>query len=182
MSSPSRQPAQLSLPSAMAKKKGKKSKQPQPQSQVAHPPSTPTTSSTILTPNSTPTSTSYSTSVVIIDWVNYTGDGRLAHWNQLLKDVGIEEEFPSKTQCKKKLDTVFVNIKDFLSAIENGIPVHHFPSRSALVKYTKKHTYPKDNIVKGSPLRQLLVDVFAVPRGKKGGDKSLEKRMAALAI
>ncbi|KAI1823969.1 hypothetical protein F4861DRAFT_283412 [Xylaria intraflava] len=92
---------------------------------------------------------------VVAEWRQYMGTGSLDNWQRLMRDLGFETEFTSKTQCKKD---VWVNIPDFLAAVETGQPVHHFPSRRELADYTRQERrfYPKRYIPKGDPLRQLL--------------------------
>ncbi|OAA61196.1 hypothetical protein SPI_05220 [Niveomyces insectorum RCEF 264] len=82
----------------------------------------------------------------------------LASWQQLVADLGIDGYYPSKTQCKKAIKTVHVNIRDFLDAIRNDEPVRRFPSRAALQRYTlaNHRFYKKKKIVPGSPLAALL--------------------------
>ncbi|KAI1333424.1 hypothetical protein F5Y16DRAFT_393819 [Xylariaceae sp. FL0255] len=95
---------------------------------------------------------------VVKDWANYLGQGSLEDWQRLMRDLGFTEDFPSKTQCRKMLKTVWVNIYDFLSAVKRGEPVTFFDSRTALARYTvkKRKFYPKNSIEKDSPLRELL--------------------------
>lgn len=38
---------------------------------------------------------------VVVEWEKYMGDGELEDWQRLMKDLGFEENFPSKTQCRK---------------------------------------------------------------------------------
>jgi hypothetical protein len=121
---------------------------------------------------------------VVVEWERYIGKGELEDWQRLMTDLGFAEEFPSKTQCRKAskqthalsipcqyshangvaqaLETVWVNIHDFLHAVEKGEPVHRFQNQSDLAKYTRKKCryYPKKAIGKESPLRQLLAYIF----------------------
>jgi hypothetical protein len=85
----------------------------------------------------------------------------------------------------KMLKTVWVNIPDFLEAVKNGWPVYHFPSQQALAAYTKKarRFYPKRNIQKGSPLKQLLAHIFIGQGGRRGyGDQALVVHMGGLSL
>ncbi|TGJ78847.1 hypothetical protein E0Z10_g9918 [Xylaria hypoxylon] len=121
---------------------------------------------------------------VVGEWGMYMGRGGLEDWQRLMKDLGFEEEFPSKTQCRKALKTVWVNIRDFLDAVETGRPVHHFKNQYQLAAYTRKmqRFYPKKNIEKGSPLRQLLAQV-KLNQGGRGHDYSgLVGKMGGLSI
>ncbi|KAF2965148.1 hypothetical protein GQX73_g8418 [Xylaria multiplex] len=98
---------------------------------------------------------------IVGEWGKYMGRGDLEDWQRLMRDLGFEEEFVSKTQCRKTLKAVWVNIHDFLDAVKKGEPVHHFESQDQLARYTIKNRlfYPKKNIEKGSPLRQLLAQI-----------------------
>ncbi|KAI0430073.1 hypothetical protein F5Y09DRAFT_242145 [Xylaria sp. FL1042] len=98
---------------------------------------------------------------VVTEWEAYIGHGELEDWQRLMKDLGFEEEFPSKAKCRQALKTVWVNIHDFLQAVKKGEPVRRFPSQRALAQYTRTNHkfYPKKNIPKGSPLRQLLAHI-----------------------
>lgn len=53
----------------------------------------------------------------------------------------------------KALVGVWVNIRDFLDAVEKGLPVPRHQSESALARYTvdNKRIFPKASIVKGRP-------------------------------
>ncbi|KAI3328930.1 hypothetical protein HD806DRAFT_266865 [Xylariaceae sp. AK1471] len=121
---------------------------------------------------------------VVVKWDNYMGEGALEDWQRLMKDLGFDETFRSKTQCKKALKTVWVNIPDFLHAIENGQPVRHFRNQWDLAKYTKKERryYPKGQVEKGSPLRQLLAHIFTNQGGKAHGNHGLVAQMGGLMI
>ncbi|KAI1346249.1 hypothetical protein F5Y01DRAFT_27970 [Xylaria sp. FL0043] len=106
---------------------------------------------------------------VVIEWEKYMGKGELEDWQRLMKDLGFDEEFPSKKKCREALKSVWVNIPDFLQAIKKGQPVHHFPSQRALAAYTQEHRkfYPKKDIPKSSPLRRLLAHMTISHRGRK---------------
>lgn len=41
------------------------------------------------------------TEKVVMEWERYMGEGSLADWQRLMRDLGFEEEFPSKNQCRK---------------------------------------------------------------------------------
>ncbi|KAI1131769.1 hypothetical protein F5Y10DRAFT_45259 [Nemania abortiva] len=122
---------------------------------------------------------------VVVEWEKYMGLGELEDWQRLMRDLGFEEEFPSKSQCRKALKTVWVNIPDFLDAVKKGDPIHHFPSQRALAEYTREEhrVYPRKNIPKGSPLKQLLAQIF---RGHGGGrghvNEAIVLGMSGLAI
>lgn len=38
---------------------------------------------------------------VVMDWERYIGRGELEDWQRLMHDLGFDEEFPSKSQCRK---------------------------------------------------------------------------------
>ncbi|KAJ3580241.1 hypothetical protein NPX13_g321 [Xylaria arbuscula] len=100
---------------------------------------------------------------VVTAWEEYMGEGKLEDFQRLMRDLGFEEHFPSKSKCRQALKAVWVNIPDFLYAIQHGLPVHHFPSERELSNYTlksPKRIYPKRFIPKGSPLRQLLAHIL----------------------
>ncbi|KAI1169556.1 hypothetical protein F4777DRAFT_584802 [Nemania sp. FL0916] len=99
---------------------------------------------------------------VVIEWEKYMGHGELADWQRLMRDLGFDEEFTSKTQCRKALGTVWVNIRDFLDAVKNERPVKHFPNEKALAAYTAstRKFYPRHRIPKDSPLKKLLAGIF----------------------
>ncbi|KAI0442515.1 hypothetical protein F4803DRAFT_373340 [Xylaria telfairii] len=121
---------------------------------------------------------------VVVEWEKYMGHGELEDWQRLMKDLGFEENFPSKTQCRKALKTVWVNIPDFLQAVKKGHPVYHFQSQRDLAEYTKKHRrfYPKDSIEKHSPLKQLLAHIFINRGGKGSGKNALVVQMGGLSL
>ncbi|KAI1145500.1 hypothetical protein F4825DRAFT_243214 [Nemania diffusa] len=121
---------------------------------------------------------------VVAAWETYMGSSELEDWQRLMSDLGFEEEFPSKTQCRKALKTVWVNIPDFLHAIKNDKPVYHFPSQNALAVYTKKKRrfFPKKAIDKGSPLKQLLAHIFFNRGGGGYGGQALVVHMGGLSI
>ncbi|KAI0452720.1 hypothetical protein F5B21DRAFT_505947 [Xylaria acuta] len=121
---------------------------------------------------------------VVVQWKQYMGNGELEDWKRLMRDLGFEEDFPSKTQCRKALKTVWVNIPDFLQAVKHGHPVHHFQSQSELAEYTKREGlfYPKRAIEKRSPLRQLLAHILINRGGKGYGGNALVVRMGGLSL
>ena len=59
------------------------------------------------------------------------------------------------------LKGVWVNIYDFMEAVQAGRPVRRFDSRRELAEYTQRtrRYFPKRRVPKGSPLRQLLAHV-----------------------
>ncbi|KAI5866901.1 hypothetical protein GGS23DRAFT_295013 [Durotheca rogersii] len=99
---------------------------------------------------------------VVSDWARYFGPGDLPDWQRLMADLGFEEQFASKTQCRKALKGVWVNIVDFLDNVEAGCAPHRFPNSTQLAKYTRNSgkIYPKRHIQEKSPLRSLLAHIF----------------------
>ncbi|KAI0890030.1 uncharacterized protein GGS22DRAFT_7345 [Annulohypoxylon maeteangense] len=98
---------------------------------------------------------------VVSQWDEYFGTGDLQAWQQLMDDLGIPGTFRSKTQCRKALRNVWVNIVDFLHDVREGRQPHLFESQAELGRYTRKHKkfYPKREIPKDSPLKSLLAMV-----------------------
>ncbi|KAK0731743.1 hypothetical protein B0H67DRAFT_85409 [Lasiosphaeris hirsuta] len=88
---------------------------------------------------------------------DYFGAGTLEDWQRLCGDVGLSEDFGSKTKCRKALKRVHVNIHDLLSAIENGHAVHRFRNVRELAEYSVREgkIYPK-RWVKDGPIKALL--------------------------
>ncbi|RYP90562.1 hypothetical protein DL770_003324 [Monosporascus sp. CRB-9-2] len=109
---------------------------------------------------------------IVRDWEQYFGAGDLQDWQRLMEDLGFEEQFDSKTKCRKALKKVWVNIHDFLAAVKVGETPYRFPSEFELAEYTKetKQFYPKSLIEKGSPLRSLLARILRPRNGYQGKD------------
>ncbi|KAI1756570.1 hypothetical protein F4782DRAFT_526259 [Xylaria castorea] len=121
---------------------------------------------------------------IVAEWEDYMGQGELEDWQRLMKDLGFEEHFPSKNKCRQALKTVWVNIPDFLRAVKQGRPVHHFESQSELAEYTKskKLFYPRAKIEKRSPLKQLLAHILSSRGGKGYRGNALVVRMGGLSL
>ncbi|XXG94585.1 hypothetical protein Hte_000842 [Hypoxylon texense] len=104
---------------------------------------------------------------IVLDWEAYFGSGDLPDWQRLMADLGFTEEFTSKTQCRKALTHVWVNIRDFLDDTKAGREVHRFNNEKQLSDYTidQKKIFPKKRIPKGSPLQKLLAHIFS-PGGR----------------
>ncbi|RYP06288.1 hypothetical protein DL765_009559 [Monosporascus sp. GIB2] len=103
---------------------------------------------------------------IVRNWEQYFGAGDLQDWQRLMEDLGFDEQFNSKTQCRKlmtykALKTVWVNIYDFLAAVKVGETPHRFRSEFELAKYTRStgKIYPKKRVKKGSPLCSLLAHI-----------------------
>ncbi|KAK7741091.1 hypothetical protein SLS63_000644 [Diaporthe eres] len=98
-------------------------------------------------------------------WYDYfgTNDNDLAKWKQLCSDLGKPSDtFTSKTQCRKALKGVWVNIHDFLAAENKPEDVRFFESERALAAYTRKShkVFPRREITQGNPLRDLLAHIL----------------------
>ncbi|ROW18259.1 hypothetical protein VPNG_00135 [Cytospora leucostoma] len=106
------------------------------------------------------------------EWDQYfgTNDNDLASWQRLGRDLGIPEaKLTSKTQIRKALKGIWVNIHDFLYRAKNKPQdVEFFESERQLSDYTvrTKKIFPRKNISPGSPLRELLAHIL-YPRGGK---------------
>ncbi|KAI0203918.1 hypothetical protein F4808DRAFT_392666 [Astrocystis sublimbata] len=121
---------------------------------------------------------------VVIEWENYMGKGDLEDFQRLMMHLGFEEHFPSKTSCRKALKTVWVNIPDFLQCVREGRPVHHFENQTQLAQYTvhNRRYFPRRNIDKKSPLKQLLAHIMFNQGRKSNGGDSLVARMGGLSL
>ncbi|KAI1082789.1 hypothetical protein F5B20DRAFT_484481 [Whalleya microplaca] len=96
------------------------------------------------------------------DWENYFGSGELQDWQRLMEDLGFSENFTSKTQCRKALGGVWVNIRDFLDDVDAGRTPHRFKNEYKLAEYTRQtgKIYPRNKVDQKSPLRKLLAHIF----------------------
>ncbi|GJC84039.1 hypothetical protein ColLi_06877 [Colletotrichum liriopes] len=94
-------------------------------------------------------------------WDEYFGKRELADWQRLCRDLGLPDDLPSKTQCRKALEKVHVNIKQFLDAMEGGGEIKFFKSVRQLARYTRKKRLwmPKKNLPKGDPLGKLRREI-----------------------
>ena len=63
---------------------------------------------------------------------------------------------------KQALKTVWVNIPDFLNAVNRPNDVAFFPNQQALAAYTveTRKIFPKRYVGKGSPLAALMAHIF----------------------
>ncbi|RYP70170.1 hypothetical protein DL769_005049 [Monosporascus sp. CRB-8-3] len=103
---------------------------------------------------------------IVRNWEQYFGAGDLQDWQRLMKDLGFDEQqFNSKTQCRKALKNVWVNIHDFLAAVRVGETPHRFRSEFELAQYTRStdKIYPRKRVKKGSPLCSLLANILRQP-------------------
>ncbi|GKT42017.1 uncharacterized protein ColSpa_02198 [Colletotrichum spaethianum] len=120
-------------------------------------------------------------------WDEYFGKSELADWQRLCRDLGLPDDLPSKTQCRKvstlrpyigtlyrkteltpvpscdvkALSKVHVNIKQFLDAMNGGGAIKLFQNVRQLAQYTRKTGLwmPKKNFPKGHPLGQLRREI-----------------------
>ncbi|KAI1447910.1 hypothetical protein F5Y02DRAFT_327458 [Annulohypoxylon stygium] len=99
---------------------------------------------------------------VAAEWNEYFGAGDLPAWQRLMADLGIPGNFTSKTQCRKALRNVWVNIVDFLRDVQEGRQPHHFKTQNELSKYTQntRKIYPRRLVPQDSPLKSLLAMIF----------------------
>ncbi|KAI1779919.1 hypothetical protein F4818DRAFT_158578 [Hypoxylon cercidicola] len=104
---------------------------------------------------------------LVSDWEEYFGSGDLSDWQRLMADLGFTEEFTSKSQCRKALTHVWVNIRDFLDDNRAGREIHRFDNETQLSQYTINtgKIFPKKKVPKESPLRKLLAHIFS-PGGR----------------
>ncbi|KIH87241.1 hypothetical protein SPBR_08955 [Sporothrix brasiliensis 5110] len=94
-------------------------------------------------------------------WEEYYNEDELGHWQRLLSVLGIDGHFSSKTQCKKALRGVWVNIRDFLQAAAADKTVPRHRNRRALAYYTETtgRYFARSRIVSGSPLAALMATI-----------------------
>ncbi|KAF4842731.1 hypothetical protein CGCSCA4_v008451 [Colletotrichum siamense] len=95
---------------------------------------------------------------LISDWDEYFGDGDLDDWQRLCGDLGLPTDLPSKTQCRKAIRTVHVNIRQFLDAVPKPETVIFFKNVYKLAHWSRKskNMVPKDLITRGTPMRALM--------------------------
>ncbi|KAK1998573.1 hypothetical protein LX36DRAFT_656384 [Colletotrichum falcatum] len=91
-------------------------------------------------------------------WDKYFGKRELADWQRLCFDLCLPSDLPSKTQCRKALKTRFVNIRQFVKAVDEGDGIRHFADARELARFTRKRSLwvPINGLPKGDPLRTLL--------------------------
>ncbi|KAI6901991.1 hypothetical protein KC318_g9270 [Hortaea werneckii] len=94
--------------------------------------------------------------------VNYgANETKLQGWQRLCEDVGILPQ-DSVTQCKKALETTYVNIHHLVDAKKRGEHPRHFPSRKALSDYIRQTQswFPKKVAKQNGFLKALLIEVW----------------------
>ncbi|PSS03587.1 hypothetical protein BD289DRAFT_478421 [Coniella lustricola] len=119
---------------------------------------------------------------IVNAWKNYMIDESLEeNWQRFLHDLGLGD-FKSKSQCKKALRSKWINIHDFLAAVEERdkavklivdealreeefmrpVNVTFFKSERALAQYTltTQKIFPRSKIAKESPLKLLLANIL----------------------
>ncbi|KAK1600288.1 uncharacterized protein LY79DRAFT_533151 [Colletotrichum navitas] len=94
-------------------------------------------------------------------WSEYFDKRELADWQRLCSDLGLPGDLPSKTQCRKALEKVHVNIIQFLEAKEKGEAVRFFKNVRELALYTRKRRLwvPINEMPKEDPSRKLLREI-----------------------
>ncbi|PBP27716.1 hypothetical protein BUE80_DR001235 [Diplocarpon rosae] len=122
---------------------------------------------------------------IVNQFNRYFGEeSKLANWVRLCRDVGIQEDLESITQCRlvinahspslsqssrkvpdvqQALKKVWVNIYDLIDAVNNKkTPPRLFKSQAALSRYTIKNNkiFPKKKAKEGGPVRALLAHIF----------------------
>ncbi|CAK7265252.1 hypothetical protein SEPCBS57363_001496 [Sporothrix epigloea] len=82
----------------------------------------------------------------------------LEMWQRMVNALGIDGYYGSKTQCKKAIKTVFVNIRDFLEAVVRNEPVPQHGNYRALMTYTRENRrfFARRDVKSGGPLSALL--------------------------
>ncbi|KAK4181582.1 hypothetical protein QBC36DRAFT_317368 [Triangularia setosa] len=112
---------------------------------------------------------------IVASFNEYLGAGDLGDWQRLCSDIFYDHELQaldlsSKTKCRKALKAVFINIQDFVDAVEENtagaypkVYPQRFPSHTNLVKYTLKtrRIYPKEWVKNGlGPVKTLLREIL----------------------
>ncbi|OCL02572.1 hypothetical protein AOQ84DRAFT_304476 [Glonium stellatum] len=93
----------------------------------------------------------------------YGTDGsKIAGWQRLCLDVGIDPCPGSITACRKALKAVNVNIYDLVDARARSTEVRLFPSKAALRDYSigEDKIFPKKAAKKDGFLHGLLIHMF----------------------
>ncbi|RYO98197.1 hypothetical protein DL764_007169 [Monosporascus ibericus] len=110
-----------------------------------------------------PSQSAKASPAIVRDWEEYFRVGDMQDWQRLMDDLGFDERFNSKTQCRKALKKVWVNIHDFLAAVKVGERPYRFRSEFELAEYTRSthKIYPRKRLKKGSPLCSLLANILS---------------------
>ncbi|TVY58274.1 hypothetical protein LCER1_G004126 [Lachnellula cervina] len=103
---------------------------------------------------------------IVKEFDRYFGsEDDLENWQRLCHDVGVDDDLSSITKCRKMeqaLKGIWVNIYDFLDAVEKDEQPRRFPSQNALARYTIENDkiYPKKAAKEEGPVRALLAHIF----------------------
>ncbi|KAK3950470.1 hypothetical protein QBC32DRAFT_13963 [Pseudoneurospora amorphoporcata] len=98
-------------------------------------------------------------STIAADFARYFGENKLENWQRLCRDIGIHQELPSITRCRKVLKSVHVNIFDLLDAVRQGTTPQRFQNSYLLAQYSVASNkifpkrFAKDD---GGPVKVLL--------------------------
>ncbi|KAM6539340.1 hypothetical protein FALCPG4_001146 [Fusarium falciforme] len=111
-----------------------------------------------LTVNSANPSKSKRKVWLVTQWKAYIQKGTLEDFQRLCVDLGLSGNLGTKKKCRKAIRGVNVNIWQFLRSNKKPDDVWFFKNRYGLIRYTKntKSFYPKDNLGKEDPVRDLL--------------------------
>ncbi|KAK3675609.1 hypothetical protein LTR78_004693 [Recurvomyces mirabilis] len=91
----------------------------------------------------------------------YGKGGRLEGYQKLCEHLDVSPIPSSITRCKKALEDIHINIRDFVQAYENGDPVPRFSSVSGLRQDIKGGRQYPLKIAKANPiLSGMLVTVY----------------------
>ncbi|KAF5535098.1 hypothetical protein FNAPI_12195 [Fusarium napiforme] len=115
----------------------------------------------VLTPSNSSKSSSKHANL-LDQWNDYFKKGTLQDFQRLCTDLGLPNNLPSKTKCRDALESINVNIKQFLQCENRPDDVKLFKSRKELIAWTRKRGafFPRRQLPKGSPLRTLLKHMF----------------------
>ncbi|KAF2852962.1 hypothetical protein T440DRAFT_420074, partial [Plenodomus tracheiphilus IPT5] len=85
---------------------------------------------------------------------------KLAKWQKLCEEMGVEKDLPSITQCKAALKKVFVNLWNVIDHRRNpDIPLKHFKSRAQLSKGIRSGNFFPRDIAKHDGFINVLLKV-----------------------
>ncbi|RSL51216.1 hypothetical protein CEP54_011542 [Fusarium duplospermum] len=98
---------------------------------------------------------------LVTHWEAYIRKGTLKDFQRLCADLNLSGDLDTKTKCRKAINSVNVNIWQFLRSKNKPGDVRFFKNRHRLIRYTKEtgSFYPKDRLRKGDPVRDLLRDM-----------------------
>ncbi|KAF2747037.1 hypothetical protein M011DRAFT_477497 [Sporormia fimetaria CBS 119925] len=111
---------------------------------------------------------------------------KLEGWQELCREVRIEEIPSSITQCKKALKSpeVLVNLVDLVSCRRTGGEPIRFSSKTAFVDFTlgNGYIYPKQKAKEEGFIKALLRKIPFSRRRRGGGVDALAQAMAGLRM